>query len=164
MQNFLLEIFSEELPPLSQNNAAIGLKKIITDELNSSPIDNNIITECYVSPKRLVVNISNIKKFITLEAERKIGPKVGASEKAINGFLKSNKIEKLSSLKKVTKKGDKYYAYDIDDSIFTCVSFNLLLYMNISNKLNSVAYLECCIVQTNHGQIFPWDQSKCITC
>ena len=115
MQNFLLEIFSEELPPLSQNNAAIGLKKIITDELNSSPIDNNIVTECYVSPKRLVVNISNIKKFITLEAERKIGPKVGASEKAINGFLKSNKIEKLSSLKKVTKKGDKYYAYDIDE-------------------------------------------------
>lgn len=139
MKHFILEIFSEELPPLCQENVALGFKKIIADELLQSQISSDeLIIESYVSPKRLALLISNLKVVTIIPEQRRIGPKVSANEKSIKGFLRSNKIEDISQLKKITKKGEKYYVYDIEEQRVKTADLLKIILNKSLNKLPSL--------------------------
>ncbi len=105
MSEFFLELFSEEIPSKLQINARNDLIQI----LNKFFDDNEIIIKgkinIYSIPNRLIVYINKMSKDVTKKAEEIRGPNINAPEKALEGFLKSNKIGKEKVIKKNTEKG-----------------------------------------------------------
>ncbi len=109
MSEFFLELFSEEIPSRLQINARNDLAQIFKKFFD----DNEIIVKgkinTYSTPNRLIVHISKISKDVTKKSEEIRGPNINAPEKALEGFLKSNKISKEKVFKKSTEKGIFYF-------------------------------------------------------
>ncbi|MDC3000805.1 glycine--tRNA ligase subunit beta [Candidatus Pelagibacter sp.] len=109
MSEFFLELFSEEIPSRLQINARNDLTQIFKKFFD----DNEIIVKgkinIYSTPNRLIVHINKIPKDVTKKAEEIRGPNINAPEKALEGFLKSNKISKEKVFKKSTEKGIFYF-------------------------------------------------------
>ena len=109
MSEFFLELFSEEIPSRLQINARNELTQIFNKFFD----DNEIIVKgkinTYSTPNRLIVHINKISKDVIKKAEEIRGPNINAPEKALEGFLKSNKISKEKVFKKSTEKGIFYF-------------------------------------------------------
>ncbi len=109
MSEFFLELFSEEIPSRLQINARNDLTQIFKKFFD----DNEIIVKgkinTYSTPNRLIVYINKISKDVIKKAEEIRGPNINAPEKALEGFLKSNKISKEKVFKKSTEKGIFYF-------------------------------------------------------
>ncbi len=109
MSEFFLELFSEEIPSRLQINARNELTQIFKKFFD----DNEIIVKgkinSYSTPNRLIVHINKISKDVIKKAEEIRGPNINAPEKALEGFLKSNKISKEKVFKKSTEKGIFYF-------------------------------------------------------
>ena len=109
MSEFFLELFSEEIPSRLQINARNELIQIFKKFFD----DNEIIVKgkinTYSTPNRLIVHINKISKDVIKKAEEIRGPNINAPEKALEGFLKSNKISKEKVFKKSTEKGIFYF-------------------------------------------------------
>ena len=111
MPDLLLELFSEEIPARMQARAADDLKKMITDRL----VDAGLVYEgarAFVTPRRLTLTVHGIPaRQPDLKEERK-GPRVGAPEGAIAGFLKAAGLASIDEavIQKDPKKGDFYIA------------------------------------------------------
>ena len=109
MSEFFLELFSEEIPSRLQINARNELTQIFKKFFD----DNEIIVKgkinTYSTPNRLIVHINKISKDVIKKAEEIRGPNINAPEKALEGFLKSNKISKEKVFKKSTEKGIFYF-------------------------------------------------------
>ena len=108
MAEFFLELFSEEIPAGLQRNSRVTLletfqklfeEKQILFKKNSS----------FSTPNRLIILFEGISKEITQKAEEIKGPNVNAPEKAIEGFLRSNQIDKKNLFKKKIEKGEFYF-------------------------------------------------------
>ena len=63
----------------------------------------------FSTPNRLIVLFEGLSKEIIQKAEEIKGPNVNAPEKAIEGFLRSNQIEKKDLLKKKIEKREFYF-------------------------------------------------------
>src|ERR1044071_9028787 len=111
MPDLLLEIFSEEIPARMQARAADDLKKLVTGKL----VDAGLVYEgvrAFVTPRRLTLFLQGVPaRQPDLKEERK-GPRVGAPEGAIAGFLKAAGLSSINeaSIQKDPKKGDFYIA------------------------------------------------------
>ena len=111
MPDLLLELFSEEIPARMQRQAADDLKRLITNAL----VDRNLPYEgaqAFVTPRRLALHVVGLPAAQpTLREERK-GPRVGAPEAAIQGFLKSAGLARIEDarIEKDPKKGEFYVA------------------------------------------------------
>jgi glycyl-tRNA synthetase beta chain len=111
MPDLLLELFSEEIPARMQGKAADDLKKMVTDRL----VDAGLVYEgarAFVTPRRLTLFVQGVPaRQPDLKEERK-GPRVGAPEGAIAGFLKAAGLASISEavIQKDPKKGDFYIA------------------------------------------------------
>lgn len=110
MPDLLLELFSEEIPARMQAKASEDLRKLVTDRL----VDAGLIYEgatAFATPRRLALAVKGIPVRQPDLKEEKKGPRVGAPEAAVKGFLKS---AGLASLDEATvqkdKKGDFYVA------------------------------------------------------
>ncbi len=114
MADFILEIFSEEIPALMQKNAAENFTKIAkeTFEKNNFLLQNQQITS-FVTPNRLTLYLFNIELVYKTLATKKIGPRVSSDKKAIEGFLKSIGLEDDSTLEKVENNGHLCYLHQI---------------------------------------------------
>ncbi|CAL8976817.1 Glycine--tRNA ligase beta subunit [Rhodoplanes serenus] len=111
MPDLLLELFSEEIPARMQARAAEDLKKMVTDRL----VDAGLVYEgatALVTPRRLALAVQGIPVRQPDLREEKKGPRVGAPEKAVEGFLKSAGLASLdqATVQKDPKKGDFYVA------------------------------------------------------
>ncbi|MBZ6075951.1 glycine--tRNA ligase subunit beta [Microvirga puerhi] len=111
MPDLLLELFSEEIPARMQRRAAEDLKKLMTDAF----VERGFLYEgakAFATPRRLALNIVGLPvKGQDVREERK-GPRVGAPEAAVQGFLKSAGLTSLDQAKieKDPKKGEFYVA------------------------------------------------------
>ena len=111
MPDLLLELFSEEIPARMQGKAADDLKKMVTDRL----VDAGLVYEgarAFVTPRRLTLFVQGVPaRQPDLKEERK-GPRVGAPEGAIAGFLKAAGLASINEavIQKDPKKGDFYIA------------------------------------------------------
>jgi glycyl-tRNA synthetase beta chain len=111
MPDLLLEIFSEEIPALMQAKAADDLRRMVTDKL----VAEGLVYEgakAFVTPRRLALTVHGIPaRQPDLKDERK-GPKVGAPDAAVQGFLKAAGLKSLEEAKiqRDPKKGDFYVA------------------------------------------------------
>src|SRR3990170_1322698 len=110
MPDLLLELFSEEIPARMQARAAEDLKRMVTGRL----VDAGLVYEgakAFATPRRLTLFVQAIPaRQPDLKEERK-GPRVGAPQGAIQGFLKSAGLASLSEATvQKDKKGDFYVA------------------------------------------------------
>ncbi len=112
MTDFLLEIFSEEIPAKMQKPAAENLTKIANEVLakNNLNFKSEQITT-FVTPRRLVLYVKNLEKLQKTPEIKKFGPKVDADKKAIEGFLRSNGLKDESQLTKVDNNGNLCFSY-----------------------------------------------------
>jgi glycyl-tRNA synthetase beta chain len=111
MPDLLFELFSEEIPARMQTRAAEDLKKLVTDRL----VDAGLVYEgatAFVTPRRLALAIQGIPVRQPDLKEEKKGPRVGAPDAAVQGFLKSAGLASLAeaTVQKDPKKGDFYVA------------------------------------------------------
>ncbi len=110
MPDLLLELFSEEIPARMQARAAEDLRKAVTDRL----IDAGLVYEgakTFVTPRRLALAVHGVPNRQADVREEKKGPRVGAPENAIAGFLKAAGLASISEAKvQPDKKGDFYVA------------------------------------------------------
>jgi len=111
MPDLLLEFFSEEIPARMQPRAAEDLKKLVTDRL----VEAGLVYEgakAFATPRRLALAVHGIPAKQPDVREEKKGPRVGAPEGAIAGFLKSAGLKSIGEAKveKDPKKGDFYVA------------------------------------------------------
>jgi glycyl-tRNA synthetase beta chain len=110
MPDLLLELFSEEIPARMQAKAADDLRKMVTDKL----VAEGLVYEgakAFVTPRRLALTVHGIPvRQPDLKQERK-GPKVGAPDAALQGFLKATGLASLDEAKiQRDPKGDFYIA------------------------------------------------------
>ncbi|MBM6595934.1 glycine--tRNA ligase subunit beta [Microvirga pudoricolor] len=111
MPDLLLELFSEEIPARMQRRAAEDLKKLVTDAL----VERGFVYEgakAFSTPRRLALHIAGLPaKGQDVREERK-GPRVGAPEAAVQGFLKAAGLASLDQAKIESdpKKGEFYVA------------------------------------------------------
>jgi glycyl-tRNA synthetase beta chain len=109
MSDLLLELFSEEIPARMQAQAAADLKKLVTGALIERGLTFEA-AESHVTPRRLALNIVGLPVRQPDQREEKKGPRVGAPEAAIQGFLKSAGLASLDEAKVETdKKGGQFY-------------------------------------------------------
>ncbi|MGN6685776.1 MAG: glycine--tRNA ligase subunit beta, partial [Devosia sp.] len=111
MPELLLELFSEEIPARFQRRAADDLRKAVTDAL----VEAGLLYEgarAFATPRRLALTVSGIPARSPDLREEKKGPRVGAPQPAIDGFLRAAGLASLADAKIVSdsKKGDSYVA------------------------------------------------------
>ena len=110
MPDLLLELFSEEIPARMQARAAEDLRKLVTDRL----VDAGLVYEgakAFVTPRRLALSVHGVPARQADVREEKKGPRVGAPENAIAGFLKAAGLKSIGEAKvQPDKKGDFYVA------------------------------------------------------
>ncbi|MCG7494348.1 glycine--tRNA ligase subunit beta [Thalassobius sp. Cn5-15] len=109
MPDLLIELFSEEIPARMQGKAAEDLKKRITDGLVEAGL-TYAGAAAFSTPRRLTLALEGLlAESPTVREERK-GPKVGAPEKAIEGFLRGAGLTMDQLEERETPKGAVYFA------------------------------------------------------
>jgi Glycyl-tRNA synthetase, beta subunit len=101
MAEFLLELFSEEIPANLQSTARINLLKSFKRFFEKENIIFKDGGKIFSTPNRLVLCFKKIEKEIYQRSEEIRGPNVKAPDKAVEGFLKSNLIQKKDIYKKI---------------------------------------------------------------
>ena len=108
MSEFLLELLSEEIPARMQARAAEDLKRLFTEGLKEARLDFGR-AEAFVTPRRLALVVDGLpQRQPDLEEERR-GPRVGAADKAIEGFLGSVGLESIDQCEIREIKGSEFY-------------------------------------------------------
>ena len=90
MPDLLFELFSEEIPARMQTRAAEDLKKLVTERL----VDAGLVYEgatAFVTPRRLALAVQGIPVRQPDLKEEKKGPRVGAPDAAVQGFLEERR-------------------------------------------------------------------------
>ncbi|NMN67008.1 glycyl-tRNA synthetase beta chain [Candidatus Pelagibacter ubique] len=108
MSEFFLELFSEEIPAGLQRNS----RNALLESFQKLFEEKQILVKkssSFSTPNRLIVLFEGMSKEITQKAEEIKGPNVNAPEKALEGFLRSNQIDKKNLLKKKNEKGEFYF-------------------------------------------------------
>ena len=126
MSEFFLELFSEEIPSSLQTNLRSDLLNAFKDLFEKKTIKfKNSAT--YSTPNRLIILFEGVEREITLKSEEIKGPSIKAPNEALEGFLRSNNLDKSKVYKKITDKGEFYF------------------YKTSSKKLNTHSILEVSI-------------------
>ncbi|ARO15011.1 glycyl-tRNA synthetase beta chain [Ketogulonicigenium robustum] len=109
MADLLIEIFSEEIPARMQTRAAEDLRRLVTDGL----VDAGLTYEgaaAFSTPRRLVLTLSGLTAESRAVREERKGPRVGAPDAAVQGFLRASGLA-LEQLEVRAEKGaEVYYA------------------------------------------------------
>src|SRR5262245_28425820 len=88
MPELLIELFSEEIPARMQKRAEEDLAKALTEKLKAAGLEPKSV-RTFSGPRRLGLVIDDLAAKAADVNEEKKGPRVGAPEQAIAGFLKS---------------------------------------------------------------------------
>ena len=109
MPDLFLELFSEEIPSNLQKNARNNLLQNFKDFFEREKIIHKSEGKVFSTPNRLIILFDRIDTEIHRKSEYIRGPNINAPEKALDGFVKSNKIEKKNIFEKQTEKGKFYF-------------------------------------------------------
>jgi glycyl-tRNA synthetase beta chain len=111
MSELLIELFSEEIPARMQVRAGEDLKRLIADGLGAAGL-TFATARAYSTPRRLALVIDGLPHVSPAISEERKGPRVGAPEQAVAGFLKSAGLAGIADAEVVKdeKKGDYYLA------------------------------------------------------
>ncbi|HEY3916249.1 MAG TPA: glycine--tRNA ligase subunit beta [Stellaceae bacterium] len=110
MAELLLELLTEEIPARMQTVAAEELRRLAEIALQEANLAVTKLTS-FVTPRRLTLHAEGLPVDQPGSVEEKRGPRVGAPQNAIDGFLKSAGLTSLDECeKRATDKGEFYFA------------------------------------------------------
>ncbi len=111
MPDLLFELLSEEIPARMQARAADDLKALVTNGL----VEAGLVYEgarAFATPRRLALTVHGVPVRSPDVIEERKGPRVGAPDAAIQGFLKAAGLASLDQavIESDPKKGEFYVA------------------------------------------------------
>src|SRR6266851_7149409 len=110
MAELVLELFCEEIPARMQLRAAEDLRRLVVEKLAAAQLGHDE-ARAYVTARRLTLAVAGLPLAQPDVAEEKRGPRVGAPDAAVQGFLKSAGIVSLAECEeRDTGKGVFYFA------------------------------------------------------
>ncbi len=109
MPDLLIELFSEEIPARMQRRAGEDLKKRMTDGLIEAGL-TYAGAHALSTPRRLTLAVDGLLAASPTVREERKGPKVGAPDKAIEGFLRGAGLTRDQLEERDTPKGAIYFA------------------------------------------------------
>src|SRR5260370_33064523 len=108
MPDLLLELLSEEIPARMQARAAEDLRKAVTDRL----VDAGLVydgAKAFVTPRRLALAVHGVPARQADVREEKKGPRGGAPDNAIAGFLKAAGLKSMHQGKLQPDQKGRFY-------------------------------------------------------
>ncbi|MDC3008238.1 glycine--tRNA ligase subunit beta [Candidatus Pelagibacter sp.] len=118
MAEFFLELFSEEIPANLQQNFREKLLEDFRKHFNNKSIKSKN-SFSLSTPNRVIIVFEGLQKKIKVESKEIKGPKISAPVEAIEGFLRSNRINKKQLIKRNTEKGEFYFFKTISKTLNT---------------------------------------------
>jgi len=109
MPDLLLELFCEEIPARMQARARADLVRLVTEGLTAAGLGFEG-AKAFSTPRRLALAIEGLPARSADTREERKGPRVGAPDKAIEGFLRA---AGLSSLDRCETRDDGKGAYHV---------------------------------------------------
>ncbi|MDZ7708998.1 MAG: glycine--tRNA ligase subunit beta [Roseovarius sp.] len=109
MPDLLIELFSEEIPARMQGKAAEDLKARMTDALVEAGL-TYAGAAAFSTPRRLALTVQGLLAESPTTREERKGPRVGAPEKAIEGFCRGAGVARDALEIRDEKKGQVYFA------------------------------------------------------
>ncbi|MDO9489072.1 MAG: glycine--tRNA ligase subunit beta, partial [Sphingomonadaceae bacterium] len=109
MADFLLELFSEEIPARMQPKAAEDLKRLFAATLAEAGLAADEI-ETHATPRRLALIARSLPLATPDVSEERRGPRADAPPQAIEGFLKSTGLSRDQLEERDDPKGHFLYA------------------------------------------------------
>ncbi len=111
MPDLLLELFCEEIPARMQAQACEDLRRLVSDALLEQGLTFAGVA-AFATPRRLALHVADLPPAQPDRREERKGPKVGAPDAAVAGFLKSAGLTSLDQalVQSDPKKGDFYVA------------------------------------------------------
>ncbi|MBJ3762175.1 glycine--tRNA ligase subunit beta [Maribius pontilimi] len=109
MPDLLIELFSEEIPARMQKRASEDLQRLVTDGLVESGL-TYAHAGAFATPRRLTLALEGLLDRSPDTVEERKGPKVGAPDQAVDGFLRGAGVSRDDLEIRDDKKGQVYYA------------------------------------------------------
>jgi glycyl-tRNA synthetase beta chain len=110
MAELLLELLSEEIPARMQARAAEDLKRLVGEGLKAAGLDFTD-ARAFATPRRLTLVVDGLPTARADVSEERRGPRVGAPDQAVQGFLKGAGLASLDQAeKRDTGKGEFWFA------------------------------------------------------
>ncbi len=110
MAEFLLELFSEEIPARMQARASDDLKRLVCDGLKAAGLSFTD-ARAFATPRRLALVVDGLPVARADVSDERRGPRVGAPDQAVQGFLKGAGLASLDQAeKRDTGKGEFWFA------------------------------------------------------
>jgi len=106
MPDLLLELFSEEIPARMQAQAARDLERMAREKLAAEGLLPEALT-AFGGPRRLTLVAEGLPPAQSERHEERKGPRVGAPEQAVEGFLRSTGIAR----EQLVEKDGVYFAH-----------------------------------------------------
>lgn len=109
MPNFVLEIYSEEIPALMQRQFA----KELLDQLTATLKPQSVVPQTassYITPRRICLLLQGLPERSPEVSTARRGPRVGAPEKAIAGFARSSNVAEHELQVRDEPTGQYYFA------------------------------------------------------
>jgi glycyl-tRNA synthetase beta chain len=113
MPQLLLELFSEEIPARMQKRAEEDLARLFGEKLKAAGLGERKV-KTFSSPRRLGLFIDDLPAKAADVSEEKKGPRVGAPDQAIQGFLKSAGLSSIDQAQVVDDKKGAFYVARIE--------------------------------------------------
>lgn len=109
MPDLLLELLSEEIPARMQAGAATELERLVVGALSEQGILFESVRR-FFGPRRLTLAFAGLPLKQPEVSEERKGPRVGAPQPAIDGFLRSAGVTLEQCMKQKDSKGEFYVA------------------------------------------------------
>jgi glycyl-tRNA synthetase beta chain len=113
MPDLLLELFSEEIPARMQARAGDDLQRLMNERLLAAAFLPEGV-KAFAGPRRLTLLVTGLPVRQADRKEEKKGPRVGAPQGAIDGFLKSAGLASLDQCAIEEDKKGQYYVARLD--------------------------------------------------
>ena len=110
MAELLLELLSEEIPARMQARASDDFKRLVCDGLKAAGLAFTD-AKAFVTPRRIALVVDGLPAARADVSEERRGPRVGAPEQAVLGFMKGAGLDSLDQAeKRDTGKGEFWFA------------------------------------------------------
>ncbi|MEM1409991.1 MAG: glycine--tRNA ligase subunit beta, partial [Pseudomonadota bacterium] len=110
MPDLLIELRSEEIPARIQKRAGADFERLMIKALSDGGLTFDRARH-FFGPRRLTLHVEGLPEASPDLREERKGPRVGAPDKAIEGFLRGAGLEDISQARvENTKKGEVYVA------------------------------------------------------
>ncbi len=113
MADLLLELFSEEIPARMQSRASNDLRRLVTDGLINAGLSYED-AKSFSTPRRLTLVVEGLPLVSPDISDERKGPRVGAPDKAIEGFLRTAGLPSIDACKMRDDGKGLYYFAEIN--------------------------------------------------